>query len=230
MEISAVIERFFGVRAKKKPVPAGQNPLIQEQPLPAGRTSIDKASDAFVTPSSLTIVEPTDDESFWRLGDLDTQTLGQSTPQELLDMLSNLSPEIGLAIWQFNRMCNPGYTVKVYELGGQKVINDAGTQDLAFFLDYLRKLYGSFDVVLGRFFIGAFLRGAICGELVLDGSATEAVDLAAPDPFSVKFKRGFDPLRGLIWLPGQQKGTDFVDLNIPTYGWHPTRWYYYSYP
>jgi hypothetical protein len=118
-------------------------------------------------------------------------------------------------------MCNPGYTVKVYELGGQKVINDAGTQDLNFFLDYLRKLYGSFDVVLGRYFIGAFLRGAICGELVLDGSANEAVDLVAPDPFSVKFKRAIDPLRGLIWVPGQQVGNDFVTLDIPTFKYVP---------
>lgn len=220
--LDKLLGQFGFPRATAQTSGATTKPLAELAaiPLPAGRISIDKIGDSVTSASSLVVTEPTDDEGAWRLQNLDTLTLANATPQELLDMLINLSPEISFAVWQFNRMCNPGYTIKVYELGGEKVVSEAGTLDIQLFLDLMRKQYGSFDVTLGRFFIGGFLRGAICGELVLDPSG-EAVDLAAPDPFSVKFRRFPDPARGLIWQPGQQQGNDFVPLDIPTFKYVP---------
>src|SRR5690606_28043428 len=81
--------------------------------------------------------------------------------------------------------------------------------------------YGSVDIVFGRLFMSAFLRGALFAELVLDSGGRVPVDLATPDPISVRFRRVQDPQRGPIWQPGQWQGGEFVPLDRPTVRYTP---------
>lgn len=88
------------------------------------------------------------------------------------------------------------------------------------FIDVLADRYGSFDIVIGRLFMGPFLRGAICAELVLDERGRLPVDIATPDPASIRFRRKADPVLGQVWQPGQWQ-LDFKPLDIPTFRYVP---------
>lgn len=189
------------------------------QPVPAGRVSMD--SSRTHVGAGWTLVPPVDDTTNWRIQDLDTNNLNYYTPKQLLDMLLNLSPEINRGTWDFLRMCNPGYEYKVYNKGSDKKENKRGKRHIDSVVSMLRDRYGSFDVVLGRYFIGAYLGGAFCGELVLDGEARETVDLVAPDPYSIRFRKRIDPVRGEVWQPGQWQAQGFVPLDIPTFRYIP---------
>lgn len=188
-------------------------------PLPAGRASSD-----YQIPlgggSGWIVTAPLDHESFWRIHDLDTNHLDSVDPKDLLDMLADLSPEVSRAWWDFLRLCNPGYEYKAFEIGGETE-NLQAKAHIDDFFARLRDTYGSVDVVLNRFFSGAFLRGAFCSELVLDADARESIDLVAPEPFSIRFRRRTDALRGEVWQPGQWQGSDFVPLDIPTFRYLP---------
>lgn len=190
------------------------------QPLPAGRASLDSAAN-LVYSSNWVMQPPTEPDTFWRLHNLDVAHLDVMSPKELLDMLVDLSEDVGYAVWQFQRLCNPGYEYKVYRLGSDKREHVAGRAHVDQLISRLRDLYGSFDVVLGRFFMGAYLRGGFCGELVLDAAARESVDLVSPDPYSVRFRQVNDPIRGKVWQPGQMQGGKFVPLDIPTFRYIP---------
>jgi len=193
-------------------------PPIEKKPVPTGRLSVDSATQQ----GSLgtTIVAPTDPEQFWKFNNVDTLNIGQFTPKELLDMLIDLSPDVSYAMWQFQRMCNSGWEYKCYNITGERVVNDQGKLMLDIFFDLLKQQYGSPDVVLNRYFLNAFLRGAFCGEIVFAAGGIP-VDLAAPDPFSVRFRQIKDPARGVIWQPGQVQGSKFVPLDIPTFKYIP---------
>lgn len=205
------------VQETKRLVTPAQSP----RPVPAGRVSLDSAATSTLWGTSWAITSPPDHESMWRLSNLDVEHLDSRSPKELLDMLIDLSDEISKAVWDFQRLCNPGYECKVYALGNDKVESPQGKAHIDEFLAQLRDLHGSVDVVLGRFFMGAYLRGAFCGEIVLDAQARGSVDLVAPDPFSVRFKKVIDPVRGEVWQPGQWQGAKFTPLDIPTFRYIP---------
>lgn len=189
-------------------------------PVPAGRVSLD-ANANFMTSTSLAIQPPPGHNDFWKLKFLDYNNLDAFTPQELLDFLVNISPEISYAAWQFQRLCNPGYEYKAYNLGTEKAENAAAKDYLDQIFARLRERHGSADVVLGRLFMGAFLRGAFCTELVLDGEGRLFVDFATPDPFSILFRKVQDPVLKEVWVPGQWQKAKFVDLDIPTFKYIP---------
>ncbi|MCC6457268.1 MAG: hypothetical protein IT328_20105 [Caldilineaceae bacterium] len=186
---------------------------------PTGRASVDQSST--VMSGSWIIVPPNDYESSWRTLNLDAGQLDTLSPKELLDMLADLSPEISRALWDFQRLCNPGWECKAFRVGSEDVEDARAQQAVGAFLDSLRAQYGSTDVVLGRLFMGAFLRGAFCAELVLDARGKLAVDLATPDPYSVRFRKRQDDVRGEVWQPGQWQQGSFVPLDIPTFRYLP---------
>lgn len=187
--------------------------------LPAGRVSLDSTLQ-FMRPD-MALLPPPDHESTWRFYDLDTSHLDVLSPMEILDILLDISPDVSRAAWDFQRLCNPGYEAKAYNLGSENVENAQGKEWLDRLFLNLRNLYGSPDVVINRYFMGAFLRGGFCGEIVLDGEARTTVDLVAPDPFSIRFRNIEDPLRGPVWQPGQMQRAKFVPLDIPTFSYIP---------
>lgn len=201
-------------------IPSKRAVTSEGKPIPSGRASNDTNNS--VVHRGWSFVPPADHESNWRLENVDVTHLDRYTPKELLDMLIDISPEISRAVWDFQRLCNPGWEVKAYNLGEGDSENAAAKAHIKDFLDRLRNQYGSVDVVIGRFFIGGYLRGAFCAELVLDAGAVESVDLVAPDPYSIRFRKTKDAVRGEIWQPGQwQGGGKFTPLNIPTFCYIP---------
>lgn len=186
--------------------------------LAGGRISLDKADDQFS--AWRTILPPQDAHDQWRLHDLDAKTLDRMSPAKLMELLSDLSPDISRALWDFLRMCNPGWEARALRPGSDK--QDARAQEaLDTFLNTLDDIHGALDVVFGRLFIGAFLRGAFFAELVLDKGGRMPVDLATPDPSSARFRRADDPERGKVWQLVQMQGATVVDLDRPTVRYVP---------
>lgn len=183
------------------------------------RTTVNDSSDLPFA-SALFIVPPPDAESDWRTLDLDAATLSTMAPADLIAYLVDLSPEISRALFDFIRMFNSGWECVVYrptteypERRGQAIV-DA-------FWGQLEALYGSADVPLNRLILAGFLRGAFFAEIVLDDQGRLAVDLATPDPYSARFRKVNDPVRGTIYQLGQYQSKGWVDLTAPTVAYIP---------
>lgn len=188
-----------------------------------GRLTTDNAFTFFGTPN--VILPPRDPEDQWKLFHLDSETLERMSPARLMEMLADLSPDVSRALWDFLRFCNPGFELTVVGPDG-KTPDARGTAAARTFLTTLSNLYGSVDVVFGRLFIGAFLRGALFAEIVLDEAGRMPVDFATPDSASVRFRQQDDPVRGRIWQLGQIQNVitavaGFVPLDRPTIRYIP---------
>lgn len=184
--------------------------------LAGGRLSVDRPADLFGTPR---ILVPGSADHNWRTLDLDTGTLDRISSAELMELLVDVSPDISRALWDFLRLCNPGWEAAAL-LGEEP--DEAGQIALDAFLGALGALYGSVDVVLDRLFMGAFLRGGMLGELVLDKRGRLPIDLATPDPETVRFRLANDDERGQVWQLCQQQGPGrTVPLDRPTVAYVP---------
>ncbi len=166
------------------------------------------------------ILPPPDAESTWSFADLDHDAIRRYSPAQLLQMLADLSPDVSRALWDFLRLCNPGWEATAFKPGTETQSKPA-QQALDAFMAVLHDLYGTVDVLIGRLFLGAFLRGAFMSELVLDATGRAPIDLATPDPYSARFERIVDPVRGAIWVLGQYQGAEFVELTRPTIRYIP---------
>lgn len=217
--LRAVFNPYKPQSAPPPAAPVRAITMPSERPIPMGRVSVD--SPDTVLSDSWVLVPPNDYESNWRTLNLNAAHLDAYPPHELLDMLVDLSPEISRAYWDMLRLCNPGWECKAYQPGSEDTEHAQAQAALDAFLDTLRDQYGSVDVVIGRLFGGAFLRGAFCSEIVLDGAGRVPVDLATPDPYSVRFRKRFDSVRGEVWQPGQWQGGEFVPLDVPTFRYLP---------
>lgn len=191
---------------------------IGRRALAGGRASLDDASAGLA--SSLAAYAALDAESEWRRFDLDTQTLAAMTPNELAAYLVDLSPEVSAGLWQWLRLCNPGWEATALTPGSDAP-SPAGQAALNRFTDELDDLYGSADVVFNRLFLGAFMRGGVMAELVLDQAGRAPIDLATPDPGSARWRKVTDPARGVVWQIGQQQSGRFVALDRPTVRYAP---------
>jgi hypothetical protein len=170
--------------------------------------------------AGLTYYAPPDAENQWRQGKLDASTLDKMEPARLLEFLADLSPELSLALWHFNRFCNPGFTVKAFT-PGTETINEPAQAAVDAFLALLGDLYGAIDVVIARLFVNAWMRGGFFAELVLDKSGRFPVDLATPDARWLQFRREMDPVRGPVWIPYQWQGSQQVRIDVPTVRYVP---------
>lgn len=221
------LRSLFAPYRESTPAPSAPLAVRSQQPAarsrstaPTGRASVD-LPDTIISGGWI-LVPPQDYESEWRTLNLDAAHLDSYSPKELLDMLADLSPELSRALWDFQRLCNPGWTCKAFRPGNSKAEYPTAQKAVDAFLNgTLRDLYGSTDIVWGRLFMGAFQRGAFCSELVLDSDGRTMIDLATPDPYSVKFRKRTDDVRGEVWQPGQWQGGDFVPLDIPTFKYLP---------
>jgi hypothetical protein len=156
----------------------------------------------------------------WRLINLDASTIRSMPAQRLLRVLADLSPDVSRSLWDFLRLVNPGWELKAMHPGTQRPY-PAAQAVLDKWASSLEKLYGSMDVVVGRLHFGAFLRGALFAELVLDEQGRVAIDFATPDPTTARFRRRVDPLRGQVWDLGQYQQARWVLLDRPTIKYVP---------
>lgn len=189
-------------------------------PRMGGRVSVDNEQDVFASALSFLTPMAPESETYWRDSKLDAKTLDRISPTKLMQLLADLSPEVSRALWDFLRLCNPGYEVKVFNEGSD-AINKKAQDAVDTFLASLHGPYSSenavpADVVINSLFMGAFLRGAFLAELVLDESGRAALEIATPDPSSVRFRRETEGARGPVWKMGQWQKGEFVYLDRPT--------------
>lgn len=182
-----------------------------------GRLTLDKSGGIFgdVLGKYSAIEPPPDDEHDWRLLGLDRNALSTIPASKLLGRLRNLSPHISRAVWDFLRLFNPGWEVHAFN-PGTDTPNAQGQAALDAFLATLADRHGSVDEPINRLGIGAFLNGALLAELVLDEAGRMPIELATPDPGSVRFRREWDPVLGVYWQLGQWQVADFVAFDRPT--------------
>ncbi|MCH8290213.1 hypothetical protein IH992_03800 [Candidatus Poribacteria bacterium] len=200
------------------PISTDRKLSLGARAIAGGRLSMDKSNEILTTP--LTITSPTSPDETWRTFNLDSKTLNRISASRLMELLTDLSPEVSRALWDFLRFCNPGFTLSAMVLGSDDM--DAnGQAALDAFMDHLVELYGSVDIVFNRLFFAAFLRGAFFAELVLDEAGTTPIDIATPDPNSARFRKVNDPERGQIWELGQWQGGKWVALDRETIGYVP---------
>lgn len=202
---------FFNLQTR-----ARRNPPVSIPVLPGGRASID-VTGQFPT-STWFVQAPQNYETNWELLTIDSKALETYNPLKLMEVLADLSPEVSRALWDFLRLCNPGWeaTAKVGDTQ-----NAQGQAALDVFIKALEDRYGTFDVVLGRIYTGAFLRGGFCAELVLDEFGRMPLDIATPDPASIRFQRRTDKVLGPIWQAGQWQSSGFVSLDRETFRYIP---------
>ncbi|GIW06371.1 MAG: hypothetical protein KatS3mg060_1176 [Dehalococcoidia bacterium] len=204
--------RALGGRA-----PRPSSPPPRARALAGGRVTVDHG---WFGLAPLALVPPPDAERPWSLALLDSRTLAALSPQRLVELLADWSPDVSRALFDFLRLTNPGWTAQALRPGSQEP-DERGQAALDAFLADLRRQYGSCDVVWGRLFLSAFLRGALFVELVLDAAGRRPVDLVVPDPFTARFRMVADPVRGQVWQLGQLQHGRFVPLDRPTVRYVP---------
>lgn len=190
------------------------------KPLVGGRLSRD-ADGGFSLGGLLTaIVPPTQVDETWRTLDLDAHTLSRVSPFKLAEYLTDISPEVSRALWDFLRECNSGYEVQA-RIPGTEDIDTRAQDAIGGFLARLGALYGTVDLPINRLFLSLFMRGAICSELVLDADGRVPVDLAVIDPAIVRARRVNDRVRGTIFEYGQMQDGRWVAFDRPTISYIP---------
>lgn len=166
----------------------------------------------------LSIIPPPDADQSWRLQNLDTITLSRLAPADLINLVIDLSPEVSRALFDFIRMMNPGWECKALRPRSESE-DRRGQRTLDAFWQQVRTLYGSPDVPINRLILAGFTRGAFFSEIVLDGNSP--IDLATPDPYSARFVKKNDPVRGEYYQLGQWQGGKFVELTAPSVSYIP---------
>lgn len=201
---------------------AAARSIVAARAMAGGRLSQDKTNQSMAT---RTITAPADAESEWRVLDLDTQSLGQMSPARLMELMSDLSPEISVGLWNFLRLCNPGWEARAYQPGSEEE-DTAAQRALDDFLTRCTGPYDEttavpFDTIINLLYLGAFLRGAFFGELVLDENGRVPLNLATPDPYSARFARVNHPALGGVWQLGQYQQSQWVPLDRETIRYVP---------
>lgn len=193
--------------------------------LPSGRATQDK--DGGFLPGMMVMAPPAAFNEAWQVLHANRELLERLSPARLLEVLSDLSPEVSRALHDFQRMCNPGWEAKAHgtrtrlRAKGKKIPHARGQAATDAFLDRLDDQYGSVDIIFGQLFMCAFLRGAEFAELILDEAGRMPVDLVTPDPITARFRRALDPVRGPFWQLGQWQNGQFVPLDRPTVRYVP---------
>lgn len=167
----------------------------------------------------------------WREMTLDGNTMDRIDMPTMMEYLTDLSPEVSRALWDFILFCNPGWEFNVYDADVNEddyqheatlpEENEEGREALTEFFDRLTDLYGATDVVLAQFFLSIFLRGAMSSELVLDQRGRVPVDLVAIDPHWFEYQKRNDSVRGEVWQLGQMIGGKFVPVDAVTVRYVP---------
>jgi hypothetical protein len=157
------------------------------------------------------MMPPPEADLNWKYVTLDARSM--TGDARMLEHLANMSPEMSKGAWDYMRLLNPGWKVEVFNVGtdtpnarGQAIVDDL--------MKKLDEAHGSADVVWTRFHMGAYFRGGYFGEIVFDDLGREALDIATPDPASVRFRVVEDPItRRQRYQLGQWQVDKFVPLD-----------------
>lgn len=183
---------------------------VAARALGGGRVTVDQNQWAFGGFAPFAVQSPRDPDGKWRTLDLDAEAMTKLSPADLMELLSDISPEVSKGLWDFIRMCNPGWDAKC--LLDNDDVDDAAQEKLDEFIDHLRNRYGSADIVYNRLIMASWLRGAFVGELVLNKAGKLPIDIATPDPHQFRFRKVTDPEYGETWRLCQWQDGTLVDL------------------
>lgn len=192
-------------------------PMRVTPTLTRSRTSRD--SNQFYA-GAFTMLAPASNDVSLLLRSGNPHALEQLPVDRLLEIMTDVSPDISRELWNFLRMVNPGYTLEAVRLSGSPAPRTAQAA-LEAMIKTLTDRHGDASVVFNRLILATFLRGNLAGELVLGNDRRRFLDIATPDPSSIQFESAVDPELGQIWRPFQWQDGKQVFLDIPTFRYIP---------
>lgn len=148
---------------------------------------------------------------------LDERTLQSATIEDLMDILADAHSDVSYAIWNFLRMGNTKYRIKVYKPMGDGSEDDTMKKVVTDFFDMLEipdptrfSMNRSIEKVLGQMILSVVTRGAAAGELVMAAGNTEVAFIAPIDPGTITFL-----FEGDRYVPYQDDGK--LSMDLPTF-------------
>ncbi len=148
--------------------------------------------------------------------ELDDFTLSTMGVDDLIDTLIDAHPDVSFAIWNFMRIGDSGYTIRVENLDDTETYEE-GLEEINQLIKRLSQpntehfeVSRDFDKVIQQLFLSTITRGACALELVLTPGYDDVAFLAPVDPATIDFK--FENDR---YVPYQDEET--ISLDIPTF-------------
>ncbi len=135
------------------------------------------------------------------LVDLSTLPDNSMSPQQLMELLADASPEVGMATWNMTRLGKSEWTYEVRS--PNSTAGDAkGKALLDALIARLNPLSGGFNGLLSQWMQSAVLEGAVCGECIPSADFTDVEDFAPVQPWTIFFRRDENQaLVPLQWQP-----------------------------
>jgi hypothetical protein len=154
----------------------------------------------------------------WRLENIDSTTLRDMSPADLLPKILRVSPEMSRALYDLLRMANSGWQLKAVQ-PNTRIPDDKGQQWLDLAIKTLDNRPGkTANTTWNSLLTGIAVRGMLFTEIVLSPKdARTFVDIVTPDPYTVRFRAASDPdTGGQGWELVQGTGRNAIPLNEPT--------------
>lgn len=154
-----------------------------------------------------------------RVDGIDVTQLEHSrmSADDLLDILPDIHPDVGLGFWNMNRLGSAGFTYTVKDNQGQD--DEAGKEILDNLLDRINERFGGIDGLLVQWIQSAYGRGAVCGEVSLTDDLKDIRDFHAVNPRTVEFR--YDSLTGELLMYHKPKSGPEVLLNPEKFWYVP---------
>lgn len=120
--------------------------------------------------------------------------LNSASVENLIDILIDAHPDVSYAVWNFLRLGNSGYRIKVRKPGSDKTFSQ-GEKLIREFIDTMEApnpekfaTSRSFDKMLDQLLLSVVTRGAASLEIVMLPDKSGAAFLSPVDPATVDFK------------------------------------------
>lgn len=146
---------------------------------------------------------------------MDSESLRRKSVSELLEIAIASSPEVGRAVWDFLRASVPGWECQVVDPTTEST-HPEGQELINRFRNRIALHHGAEEVLYTKMFTSILVRGSVLSEVYFEDDTRTPVDIAIPDPKSLRFRRIDDAVRGERWQVGQIQDDDFVPLEGET--------------
>jgi hypothetical protein len=149
---------------------------------------------------------------------LDDRSFGNLSISDLMNVLIDSHPDVSFALWNFVRLGNSGYTIKVKKIGA--VEDKPFTQADKVLQEFFDRLYTpnmlqfdrshSFNKLIEQMLMSVVIRGAAAMEMVMTPGMDDCYFFSPVDPATVDFK-----FEGDRYIPSQNMQR--ISLDIPTF-------------
>lgn len=139
------------------------------------------------------------------------------TASQLLKLLPDLSPDVGLALWNILRLGSDGFSYTVKDNQGQD--DESGKAILDQLIDRINSRGGGLDGLIVQWLMSGFLQGAVAGEVALLDGLSDVDDFYAVDPYMIESRIGEDGKIAYWFIP--RNGGLQVQLNMEKFWYVP---------